>query len=104
MASEGAAKSADVRQPVAAKAQDTHPVGEWRTALMKALALPSDPYAAWRFAVASKIHGWSECEHHTGKPFECTREDFEAAIKAAGGPDYTPHKPALFTLSTRSAD
>lgn len=76
-------------------------------------------------AAAEALHGWREHAHHTGKPIELTREDYEAALKAAAAPvtravdkdgkptgaaldsleaankgiptitDYEPHKPAL---------
>lgn len=76
-------------------------------------------------AAASALHGWPEHEHHEGKGIQLSREDYEAALRAAAKPvtraldkdgkptgepvdslemankgvptitDYEPHKPAL---------
>jgi hypothetical protein len=52
----------------------------------------------WRHAAAASLHGWSQHEHHAGKPIQLSDADYEAALEAASAPkgvSYEPHKPAL---------
>jgi hypothetical protein len=58
----------------------------------------------WQHNAAKNLHGWKKHIHHAGKPQQLTREDYEAALKAASAPvvdketgrsNYVPHKPAL---------
>lgn len=37
-------------------------------------------------AAAEALHGWREHEHHEGEPIRLTREEYEAALKAASAP------------------
>lgn|SRR5690606_17674249 len=54
-------------------------------------------FADWRHAVADQLHGWSaHAYHHQAKPFRISREDYEAALKAAAEyPCCPPHHAAL---------
>jgi hypothetical protein len=38
---------------------------------------------SWQHAAAAQLHGWAAHEHHAGAPIALTREDYEAALKAA---------------------
>jgi hypothetical protein len=48
---------------------------------------------------ASVMHGWKLHEHHAGAPLQITREDYEAALRAAGETDAVgqpiPHARAM---------
>ncbi|MGW8285755.1 MAG: hypothetical protein ACWGPR_08555 [Candidatus Deferrimicrobiaceae bacterium] len=98
-ASDDAATDAEVRPE-----QDAQPPPELKT--VDEWAKGSDE-PAWKLNAARSLHRWAACEHHTAAPMRCTREDFDAALKAVEAPasngHYAPHPPALFSL-TRSAD
>jgi hypothetical protein len=50
---------------------------------------------AWQHGAAAGLHAWELHEHHAGGPLLVTESDYLAALKAAEGPTYEPHKPAL---------
>lgn len=54
-------------------------------------------------AVADKLHGWSQHEHHfQNEPLKLSRADYEKALEAASNPTtkvILPHEPALSPVS-----
>ena len=63
---------------------------------------------AWKHGAAGSLHGWELHRFHTGEDLKLSREDYEAALKAAftlvpvsqndkglTRATYKPHEPAL---------
>src|SRR5262245_51331988 len=38
----------------------------------------------WQHESAAILHGWALHAHHAGEPMKLSRQDYEAALKAAG--------------------
>jgi len=55
----------------------------------------SNAVPCWQHGAAAGLHCWHLHEHHAGSPLLMSESDYLAALKAAEGPTYEPHKPAL---------
>ena len=49
----------------------------------------------WKHGAAAALHLWSDHEHHTGRPIEITRAEYQGALDAACKPNPAPHPAAL---------
>ena len=72
----------------------------WLETMRASIASPRGGVAdyEWQYAAAETAHGWKAHAHHAGKELNITKEDFDAALKAALGNSkgvIEPHKPAL---------
>lgn len=70
-----------------------------------------EPAYSWQHEAASQLHGWKQHEHDAGEPLRMTRDDYEAALKAASEPvtrngrtDYEPHRAALSQYAPAAKD
>lgn len=91
-------KSQEAAQPDQKKAVSVWAVECGQTVKVANPALRGQVIYRGAHGAAAAVHGWAQHEYNTGAPFECTRSDYEAALKAAAtinkAGTYEPHKAA----------
>lgn len=48
----------------------------------------------WKHAAASQLHGWAAYEARTGKQVQLTAEQYQSAVAAVSGNEFTAHQAA----------
>jgi hypothetical protein len=108
------AKSVDLKTPdewakITGNAQQSTPGVEWVGTLAESGM--SGAKFAMAHEIASVLHGWPSHAHHANEPIKLSREDYEAALKAAFPQEGNPkphrgalskHHPAFKTLTEKA--